>query len=100
MTRSGIGWDSHRLEPGRPFVLGGVTIEHDQGPVGHSDGDVLAHAVIYALLGAAGLGDIGAPSPTPTRSSPGPTRSSCWARRCAGPRRRASRRPTPTRPSC
>ena len=59
MTRSGIGWDSHRLEPGRPFVLGGVTIEHDHGPVGHSDGDVLAHAVIDALLGAAGLGDIG-----------------------------------------
>ena len=59
MTRSGIGWDSHRLEAGRPFVLGGVTIEHDHGPVGHSDGDVLAHAVIDALLGAAGLGDIG-----------------------------------------
>ena len=59
MTRSGMGWDSHRLEAGRPFVLGGVVIEHDHGPVGHSDGDVLAHAVIDALLGAAGLGDIG-----------------------------------------
>src|SRR3954453_15347314 len=59
MTRSGIGWDSHRLEPGRPFVLGGVTIEHGNGPVGHSDGRVRAHAVIDALLGAAGLGDIG-----------------------------------------
>jgi 2-C-methyl-D-erythritol 2,4-cyclodiphosphate synthase len=57
--RTGIGWDSHRLEPGRPFVLGGVTIEHDTGPAGHSDADVLTHAVIDALLGAAGLGDIG-----------------------------------------
>ena len=59
MTRSGIGWDSHRLEAGRPFVLGGVRIEHDHGPVGHSDADVLTHAVIDALLGAAALGTIG-----------------------------------------
>ena len=59
MTRSGIGWDSHRLEAGRPFVLGGVRIEHDHGPVGHSDADVLTHAIIDALLGAAGLGNIG-----------------------------------------
>jgi 2-C-methyl-D-erythritol 2,4-cyclodiphosphate synthase len=59
VTRTGIGWDSHRLEAGRPFVLGGVRIEHDHGPVGHSDGDVLAHAITDALLGAAGLGDIG-----------------------------------------
>jgi len=57
--RSGIGWDSHRLEAGRPFVLGGVTIAHETGPVGHSDADVLTHAVIDGLLGAAGLGDIG-----------------------------------------
>ena len=63
MTRSGIGWDSHRLEAGRPFVLGGVRIEHDHGPVGHSDADVLTHAVIDALLGASGLGDIGAHFP-------------------------------------
>jgi len=56
---TGIGWDVHRLEPGRPFVLGGVRIEHDRGPAGHSDADVLTHAVIDALLGAAGLGDIG-----------------------------------------
>jgi 2-C-methyl-D-erythritol 2,4-cyclodiphosphate synthase len=62
-SRSGIGWDSHRLEAGRPFVLGGVRIEHDRGPAGHSDGDVLAHAVTDALLGAAGLGDIGAHFP-------------------------------------
>jgi 2-C-methyl-D-erythritol 2,4-cyclodiphosphate synthase len=59
MSRAGIGWDSHRLEAGRPLIVGGVTIEHDRGPAGHSDADVLAHAVIDALLGAAGLGDIG-----------------------------------------
>ncbi len=58
-VRSGIGWDSHRLEPGRPFVLGGVRIEHETGPAGHSDADVLTHALVDALLGAAGLGDIG-----------------------------------------
>jgi 2-C-methyl-D-erythritol 2,4-cyclodiphosphate synthase len=56
---TGIGWDVHRLEAGRAFVLGGVRIEHDRGPAGHSDADVLTHAVIDALLGAAGLGDIG-----------------------------------------
>ena len=59
MTRTGIGWDSHRLEAGRSLILGGVTIEHDRGLAGHSDADVLAHALIDALLGAAGLGDIG-----------------------------------------
>jgi 2-C-methyl-D-erythritol 2,4-cyclodiphosphate synthase len=58
-SRSGIGIDSHRFEPGRRLVLGGVELEHDQGLAGHSDADVLAHAVIDALLGAAGLGDIG-----------------------------------------
>ena len=55
----GHGWDVHRLVPGRRFVLGGLEIEHPCGPLGHSDGDVLLHAVIDALLGAAGLGDIG-----------------------------------------
>jgi 2-C-methyl-D-erythritol 2,4-cyclodiphosphate synthase len=58
-TTTGIGWDSHRLVPGRPLVLGGVTIPHPEGLAGHSDADVLTHAVIDALLGAAGLGDIG-----------------------------------------
>ena len=57
--RTGIGIDSHRLEAGRRLVLGGVEIEHDTGLAGHSDADVLAHAIIDALLGAAGLGDIG-----------------------------------------
>jgi 2-C-methyl-D-erythritol 2,4-cyclodiphosphate synthase len=56
---TGIGWDSHPLVEGRPLVLGGVTIPHDRGLAGHSDADVLTHAVIDALLGAAGLGDIG-----------------------------------------
>jgi 2-C-methyl-D-erythritol 2,4-cyclodiphosphate synthase len=58
-TISGIGWDSHRLVEGRPLVLGGVTIPHDRGLEGHSDADVLAHAIMDALLGAAALGDIG-----------------------------------------
>ena len=57
--RTGIGWDSHRLEPGRKLILGGVEIEHELGLAGHSDADVLTHAVIDALLGAAGVGDIG-----------------------------------------
>jgi 2-C-methyl-D-erythritol 2,4-cyclodiphosphate synthase len=56
---TGLGYDSHRLEAGRALVLGGVRIEHDRGLAGHSDADVLTHAVIDALLGAAGLGDIG-----------------------------------------
>jgi 2-C-methyl-D-erythritol 2,4-cyclodiphosphate synthase len=56
---TGIGWDSHRLVEGRPLILGGVTIPYERGLAGHSDADVLAHAVIDALLGAAGLGDIG-----------------------------------------
>lgn len=63
MNRTGIGWDSHRLAPGRPLVLGGVRIESDLGLEGHSDADVLTHAVIDALLGAAGLDDIGAHFP-------------------------------------
>jgi 2-C-methyl-D-erythritol 2,4-cyclodiphosphate synthase len=59
MTRTGIGYDSHRLVAGRPLVLGGVEIESEVGLDGHSDADVLTHAVIDAVLGAAGLGDIG-----------------------------------------
>jgi 2-C-methyl-D-erythritol 2,4-cyclodiphosphate synthase len=55
----GIGYDSHRFEEGRKLILGGVEIPHDKGLSGHSDADVLTHAVIDALLGAAGLGDIG-----------------------------------------
>jgi 2-C-methyl-D-erythritol 2,4-cyclodiphosphate synthase len=59
MQRAGLGYDVHRLEPGRRLVLGGVEIAHELGLAGHSDADVLTHAVIDALLGAAGLGDIG-----------------------------------------
>jgi 2-C-methyl-D-erythritol 2,4-cyclodiphosphate synthase len=57
--RSGIGYDSHRFEEGRRLVLGGVEIPAERGLAGHSDADVLTHAIIDALLGAAGLGDIG-----------------------------------------
>jgi 2-C-methyl-D-erythritol 2,4-cyclodiphosphate synthase len=57
--RVGIGVDAHALEEGVPLVLGGVRLDHPRGLAGHSDGDVLAHALIDALLGAAGLGDIG-----------------------------------------
>jgi 2-C-methyl-D-erythritol 2,4-cyclodiphosphate synthase len=57
--RVGIGVDAHAFGAGVPLVLGGVRIEHPRGLVGHSDGDVLTHALIDALLGAAGLGDIG-----------------------------------------
>jgi 2-C-methyl-D-erythritol 2,4-cyclodiphosphate synthase len=59
MTRCGIGYDLHRLAAGRPLILGGIEVPFDKGPVGHSDGDALAHAICDALLGAAGLGDIG-----------------------------------------
>ncbi len=57
--RIGQGWDLHRLTAGRPLILGGVTVPFDKGEDAHSDGDVLIHAVIDALLGAAALGDIG-----------------------------------------
>jgi len=59
MTRAGIGYDLHRLAEGRKLVLGGIEVPFHKGPVGHSDGDALAHAICDALLGAAGLGDIG-----------------------------------------
>jgi 2-C-methyl-D-erythritol 2,4-cyclodiphosphate synthase len=57
--RVGEGWDTHQLVVGRPLVLGGVTIPHTHGLLGHSDADALLHAITDALLGAAGLGDIG-----------------------------------------
>ena len=59
MIRTGLGWDVHRLEAGRPLILGGVTIDSEMGLIGHSDADILSHAVTDALLGAAALGDIG-----------------------------------------
>jgi len=57
--RIGEGWDTHALVAGRPLILGGVRIQHSHGLLGHSDADVLLHAITDALLGAAGLGDIG-----------------------------------------
>jgi 2-C-methyl-D-erythritol 2,4-cyclodiphosphate synthase len=59
VTRVGIGYDSHRFVAGRPLVLGGVTVPHDQGLAGHSDADAVAHALTDAILGAAGAGNIG-----------------------------------------
>ena len=59
IDRVGIGTDLHRLVEGRPMILGHVAIEHDRGPAGHSDGDVVLHAIIDAMAGAAGLPDIG-----------------------------------------
>ena len=59
MNYAGIGYDLHRLVEGRKLMIGGVEVPFDKGPQGHSDGDVLAHAICDALLGAAGLGDIG-----------------------------------------
>ena len=62
--RIGVGFDAHRFESGRPLVLGTIPIDHDQGLAGHSDGDVLTHAIVDAILGAAGLGDIGTHFPS------------------------------------
>jgi 2-C-methyl-D-erythritol 2,4-cyclodiphosphate synthase len=62
--RAGLGYDIHRLAAGRRLVLGGVAIEHPTGLVGHSDGDVLLHAVMDAVLGAANLGDLGSHFPS------------------------------------
>ncbi len=59
LLRVGEGWDTHQLVTGRPLVLGGVTIPHTHGLLGHSDADALLHAITDALFGAAGLGDIG-----------------------------------------
>jgi 2-C-methyl-D-erythritol 2,4-cyclodiphosphate synthase len=63
MIRVGHGFDAHRLVEGRPFILGGITIPFDKGPLGHSDADALAHALSDALLGACALGDLGAHFP-------------------------------------
>lgn len=58
-VRNGLGWDVHRLVPGRPLILGGVAVPSEHGLEGHSDADVLSHAITDAILGAAALGDIG-----------------------------------------
>src|SRR6516165_4285951 len=59
LMRVGMGHDTHRLAEGRPLILGGVTVPHRRGLIGHSDADVVLHALTDALLGAAGMGDIG-----------------------------------------
>jgi 2-C-methyl-D-erythritol 2,4-cyclodiphosphate synthase len=69
--RIGLGVDAHALEEGVPLVLGGVRVEHPTGLAGHSDGDVIAHALIDALLGSANLGDIGSLFPSDGRTPPG-----------------------------
>jgi 2-C-methyl-D-erythritol 2,4-cyclodiphosphate synthase len=69
--RVGTGFDAHALEAGVPLVLGGVRVESDRGLAGHSDGDVITHALIDALLGAANLGDIGSLFPSDGRTPPG-----------------------------
>ena len=63
-TRSGIGVDVHPLTDGRDLILGGINIPFEKGLAGHSDGDVLIHSIIDALLGAAGMGDIGTHFPS------------------------------------
>src|SRR5687767_15285935 len=73
--RIGHGYDLHRLEPGGPLVLGGVVVASDVSPIAHSDGDVVLHAVVDALLGAMGWGDIGEHFPnTDTRWKGAPSR--------------------------
>ncbi len=62
--RVGHGFDAHRLEAGRKFIVGGVEIAHERGPAGHSDGDALAHAISDAILGASALGDLGSHFPS------------------------------------
>jgi 2-C-methyl-D-erythritol 2,4-cyclodiphosphate synthase len=69
--RVGAGFDAHALEEGVPLVLGGVRVESPRGLAGHSDGDVIVHALIDALLGAANLGDIGSLFPSDGRTPPG-----------------------------
>jgi 2-C-methyl-D-erythritol 2,4-cyclodiphosphate synthase len=69
--RIGTGFDAHALEDGVPLVLGGIRVESPRGLAGHSDGDVITHALIDALLGAANLGDIGSLFPSDGRTPPG-----------------------------
>ena len=71
MNRVGIGYDVHQLEPGKDLIIGGVKIFSDFGSVGHSDGDALIHAIVDALLGSSGLGDIGKYFPSNNKSLKG-----------------------------
>ncbi len=76
--RVGQGYDVHPFEQGRPLVLGGVVFEGETGLAGHSDADVLTHAIVDALLGAAAMGDIGMHFPALTSAGGTPTASRCW----------------------
>ena len=87
--RVGTGYDAHALVDGVRLVLGGIELDHPRGLAGHSDGDVIAHALIDALLGAAGLGDIGGLFPSGEASA---TRGSRRSISCATPTRRCGRR--------
>jgi len=78
--RVGIGVDAHAFDVGARLVLGGVALDHPRGLAGHSDGDVLAHALIDALLGAAGLGDIGSLFPSGESGFAVHPRSTCCVR--------------------
>jgi 2-C-methyl-D-erythritol 2,4-cyclodiphosphate synthase len=82
--RVGIGVDAHALVEGVPLVLGGVEVEFDRGLAGHSDGDVISHALIDALLGAAGLGDIGSHFPSDSADWEGASSLDLLARAYAG----------------
>jgi 2-C-methyl-D-erythritol 2,4-cyclodiphosphate synthase len=82
--RVGIGVDAHALVEGVPLVLGGVEVEFDRGLAGHSDGDVISHALIDALLGAAGLGDIGSHFPSDSAEWEGASSLDLLARAYAG----------------
>jgi 2-C-methyl-D-erythritol 2,4-cyclodiphosphate synthase len=82
--RIGLGFDLHRLAPGRPCILGGIELPHDEGPVGHSDGDAVLHAVADAVLGAAGLDDLGTLFPDTDPDGEGADSrallAACWGR--------------------
>lgn len=80
--RTGIGFDFHRLVEGRDLILGGVKIPHDKGLLGHSDADVLVHAICDALLGACGLGDIGVHFPDTDPQYKGVSSLSLLSRTC------------------
>ena len=80
MIRVGSGYDVHRLVEGRKLIVGGVDIPYEKGLLGHSDADVLLHAVMDALLGAAAMGDIGLHFLTPSKNMRARIRSCCSAR--------------------
>jgi 2-C-methyl-D-erythritol 2,4-cyclodiphosphate synthase len=90
MTRAGFGYDSHRFKKGRKLILGGVEVPHTHGLDGHSDADAVLHAVIDALLGAAGLGDIGThfPDSDPRYKGADSLKLLAETSRLLGPRRR------------